>query len=148
MIHFPEPEFDLVAQIQAMFVGAKKCVFISNTNVIPKSVELLLKECFVCRRSEGTLLTQDEGAAILFNGAPFLTESLMALLLEYPQSKDELKNPTVVQIRNEDGAVLYECATDDPATVRARATNLCGTVVELSIYEALLRRMRLINGPV
>ncbi len=144
MIHFPEPDIDILAQIRAMITGHKKCVFVSSTNSVP-SIPLPC-DCFVCRRPEGTLLTRDENAARLFTFAPFITESLMAALLEYPQSKDELRDPTVVQIRDNDGAVIYECATDDPAVVRAHATNLCGTAVELSVYEALLRRMRLING--
>ncbi len=75
MMHLPEPDIDLIAQIKAMIIGVKKCVFIANTNIIP-SVALPC-DCFVCRRPEGTLLTRDEDAARLFSFAPFITESLI-----------------------------------------------------------------------
>lgn len=109
----PEPARDVAAQLRAVLDprSVKDAVYLAPGTPEPDSAGLGLHRV---ARADGVLLTSNPSKAEIFRRAPALTEHALALLLDYPESKDDVRRaggePVVVQGVAPDGGIAYEAA--------------------------------------
>ena len=128
----PEPQRDIDAQTDTMAdpQAGKDTVFIAAGSPLPGDIP---DGAILVKRPEGFLLTMNPQKAAAYQEAPKLTDTFMADILGYSESKSETINPSVVQgvqppdqvtseqlasPGNEDAAVQAILAQDPTAALR------------------------------
>jgi len=134
----PEPACDIAAQLRAVLDprSAKDAVYLAPGTPEPESAGLGLHRV---ARDAGVLLTSNRTKAEIFRRMPALTERALALLLDYPEAKDDVRRaggePVVVQGVAPDGGVVYEAAASRrhvARTVRAAQAAVPDGIVRLT----------------
>ena len=139
----PEPPADVRAQLAAVADkrNPKRAAFLPRGTDVP-----VTKGLHRASRREGTLITSDAAKHRLFRQSPTLTDTTMAGLLDYPESKGEAIAsglPVMVQGVTPEGAVAHESLAS-PAGVPAAAAKagaIAPDVRVMTVPGALRRRL-------
>ena len=142
----PEPPQDLQAQLRAIGdpASAKSAMFLPPGSAMPADLPAGV-QAYDHPSGAGTLITNDPAKGQTFVSGP-LSDSAMADLLDYPQSKAEAAaggDPRVVQAVGRQGGVVHEHAASKaalPAAMRAAKAMVPGGHVRSVTPQAAIRR--------
>lgn len=149
----PELESDIDAQIRCLIdpEHVKQCVFLARGNSL--GGRKLPGGIFVETRPEGTLLTDSAAIAAAYRNLEWITDTMIAEILGYPESKSDLMmrdDVTVIQALDAQKAVIFEAAAsirrmNETIAVAAAQMPFGGQVIAISPDAALARRLNRMN---